>query len=409
MKNYDYLIIGGGVAGTTAAEDIRKNDKKSSIAIISDEPYPFYSRIMLSKPQVFLEHVPLDSIFKKKIEWYTKNNVDLLLGKSATSLDPNKKEITLDDSSVISYNKLLLAVGTDARKLGLKNEDLNGIHCVRTLDDAKAIIAERKTTQHAVVVGGGFIGFEMCDILRQADIPVTLIIREKSFWGHLLGKKAGTILEAALKEHKITIIKKDEITEIHGTEHVEELITKQGNTLPCDMLIIGIGIQCPIKRLDPNNTLTCNHGIMVNEYLETEQKDIWAAGDCAEYKDVILGEQVLMGNWANSQLQGKVAAQNMLGNKTPFKAVTSYMCHAFGIPIAFIGEVRGGEGKEIIERELEDENGYAQLTLFENRIIGAALINQTHSLKPISTLIQNRVDISDKQKTLLSGDLKTLV
>ena len=409
MKNYNFLIIGGGVAGTTAAEDIRKNNTDASIAIVSDEPYPFYSRIMLSKPQVFLEQVPLESIFKKKNEWYTDNTVDLIAGQSATNLNAEKKEITLSDKTVLKYAKLLLAIGTDARTLGLENEDLDGINCVRTLDDAKKIIAGRKKAKKAVVVGGGFIGFEMCDILRQADIDVTLIIREKTFWGHLLGKKAGNILEKTLTDHNVTIIKEDEIIKINGTERVSEIITKQGKALPCDMLIVGIGVQCPIKTLDPNKTLECGHGIIVNEYLESPQKDIWAAGDCAEYKDVILGEQVLMGNWANSQLQGKVAAQNMLGNKTPFKAVTSYMCHAFSVPIAFIGDVRAGDGKEIIERELEDENGYAQLTVFDNRVIGAALINQTQSLKPISMLIQNRVDISDKQKILLNGDLKTLV
>ena len=174
MKTH-YLIIGGGVAGTTAAETIRSRDKEAGIAIVSDEPYRFYSRIMLSKPNFFLEKIPFDQVWLKKESWYADNNVAFISGKKAVRLDPQKKAVTLDDGAEVSYEKLLVAVGGAARKYDVPGSEKRNIFYVRTLDDAKAIIETVKHAKHAVTIGGGFVSFEMCEMLRMAGIAVTLI------------------------------------------------------------------------------------------------------------------------------------------------------------------------------------------------------------------------------------------
>jgi len=176
MGKIKYLIIGGGVAGTTAAETIRQNDPTGSCMIVSDEPYRLYSRIMLSKPNFFLEKIPFDRIWLKTEEWYTQNNITLTTGKKATKLDPQKKTITLDDGTEVAYEKLLLATGTCVRPWSIPGSDKEGVFYLRTLDHAKQIIAKVKSAKRAIVVGGGFIGFEMCDMLRLAGVDVTLIL-----------------------------------------------------------------------------------------------------------------------------------------------------------------------------------------------------------------------------------------
>ena len=405
MQKYDYLIIGGGVAGTVAAETIRHHDANGSIAIISDEPYPFYSRIMLSKSNFFLGKVPFGSIFRHDHDWYIKNTIDLKNGVRATKLNADTKTITLNSNESLTYTKLLLAIGGCARTLGLPNENINGVYCVRTLDDAKNIISSMKTAKNAVVVGAGFIGFEMCDILKLAGFDVTLIIREPFFWGHLLNPKAGAIIEKAITEKGVAIIKEDEIASIEGAEKLTGITTKKHIRLDTDLLTIGVGAVCPIDILHKHGTIKTGNGIIVNEYLETNVPDVWAAGDCAEYFDTILDEYIQMGNWANAQLQGKVAGLNMTGKQTAFEAVTNYTCSGFGLSIAFVGDVKSGEGKKLIERMPNDTHSYGHFILKNNRIIGAALINRTAELPAITALIKNKIDISHKKETLVSGDI----
>ena len=405
MQNYDYIIIGGGVAGTVAAETIRQNDTNGTIAIISDEPYPFYSRIMLSKPNFFLGKMSFESIFRHDKQWYIQNNIDLKNSIRATTLNTDTKKVTLNTNESLTYNKLLLALGVCARTLGLPNETISGVYCVRTLDDAKGIMKTIKTAKKAVVVGAGFIGFEMCDILKLAGLDVTLIIREPFFWGHLLHNKAGSIIEKAITEKGVTIIKEDEVATIEGAEIVTGITTKKQVHLNADLLAIGVGSVCP-KDILLQKTMETRNGIIVNEYLETNMPDIWAAGDCAEYFDTILDEYIQMGNWANAQLQGKIAGLNMTGTKTAFSAVTNYTCSGFGLSIAFVGDVKSGEGKELIERMPDDTHSYGHFILKDNRIIGAALINRTSELNTITTLIQNKIDISNKKELLVSGDIE---
>src|SRR3989344_9037983 len=159
-NKYKYLIVGGGVAGTTAADTIRKNDPEGSIAIISDEPFRFYSRIMLSKPAFFLGKVPFDSIWLKKKEWYSDNKVELLKGKVATSLDSSKKVIKLDDGTEVGYEKLLLSIGAHARRWPIEGADKKGVHYYRTLEETKGILDQLKDAKSAVLIGSGFVSFE---------------------------------------------------------------------------------------------------------------------------------------------------------------------------------------------------------------------------------------------------------
>src|SRR3989338_4895071 len=185
-KKIKYLVVGGGVAGTTAAETIRQKDDAGTIAIVSDEPYRFYSRIMLSKPNFFLEKIPFEQVWMKDAAWYEKNRVELLAGRKAVKLKTAKKAITLDSGDILNYEKLLLAIGGCARPWQLAGTEKRGIFYLRTLDDAKNVISTVKTSKQAVSIGGGFISFEMCDMLRLAGIDVTLILRESYFWEPIL-------------------------------------------------------------------------------------------------------------------------------------------------------------------------------------------------------------------------------
>src|SRR3972149_5150682 len=209
-KKTDYLIIGGGVAGTTAAETIRGRDKDGSIVIINAEPHALYSRVMLSKRGFFLGQIPEDKIWLKTKEWYGQNDISLLAGRSAVSLEPEKQMLTLENGEGIKYQKLLLAIGSRPNKLKVSGVEKNGVFYMYTLNDARKIIEATSAAKKAVIAGGGFIAFEMCDLLRQKGLEVTLIMRKDKLWSKILNNNGWQIIERAMLAGGGEVIRNEE-------------------------------------------------------------------------------------------------------------------------------------------------------------------------------------------------------
>ena len=413
INRYKYLIVGGGVAGTTAAETIRQKEPDASIAVVSDEPYGLYSRVMLSKPNFFLGKIPFDEVWLKGNEWYQKNNIAFLGGKKATAIDAKNKIVSLADGSQISYEKLLLATGVCARHLEVPGADKKGIYYLRTLEDGKAIMAAIKSAKAAAIVGGGFIGFEMAELLKMAGLDTTIIIRESYFWEPALDEDSGRMIEKALKDAGVKIIYKAEVAEIIGKDSVEAVVLKDGSRIECDMIICGIGAGCDLDSLKDSG-FNVNRGILTNEYLETNLSDVWAAGDAAEFKDLILDETIQLGNWVNAHEQGRIAGLNMVDKKTPFKFVSFYTTSGFGLSIAFVGDVRLGPDRIVVKRGSPEINSYARIIVLDkgNRkeVEGATLINRTSEMSAIAKLIESNIDVSQKLNELgdPNFDLKML-
>ena len=407
---FDYLIIGGGVAGTTAAETIRNNDPAGSVAIVSEEPYRLYSRVMLSKPDFFLERIPFEKVWLKDEGWYRENKIALLSGKKAVGLDIGEKTVHLKDGQVLRYGKLLLAPGTAVRRCNFIGADKPGIYYLRTLEDAKLIIAALKQSQKVVVIGGGFIGFEMCDLAVLAGRQTTIIIREPHYWDPVLDKPSGEMIEQALKKSGVEVLLNSEVAEAAGNGKVEEVILKDRRRIACDMVVAGIGCEPPLAWVKAAGIKT-GRGILANEFLETSAKDVWTAGDAAEYQDIILEETVMMGNWVNAQQQGRLAGLNMVGKRTPFKFVSFYTTQGLGITIAFAGDVRLNGDKRVVNRGLPAAGSYGRLIISYGEVVGATLINRTEELGVIRKLIEKDIKVSGLEDKLSDPnfDLKKLL
>lgn len=410
MNETDYLIIGGGIAGTTAAETIRNQDKQGSITIISEEPGVLYSRIMLSKPNFFLEKIPFDRVWLKTEKWYEEKNINLISNQKAVSLNAIDKTIVLENQQIIKYHKLLLSTGGRARKLKKTGADKKNIYYLRTLKDAQGIINAVKKSQRAVVVGGGFVGFEMTDMLKTAGLETSLIIREKNFWEKALDLKTSSLIEKEMKKAGVEIFKESEIEKILGEENVEEIFFSDGKKIPCDLLVIGIGLEYDLNWLQQAGIET-NKGIVANEFMETNQPDIWTAGDAAEFNDLIIGEKVQLGNWANAQMQGIVAGKNMSGEKTAYQNITSYTTHGFGIIITFIGDTKLSSDRKILERLRPEKKSFTRLFLAQNELVGATLVNNQTEVGPLANLMRSNAKLSDKLEDVSNPDfdLKTLL
>lgn len=427
MKQFKYFIVGGGVAGTTAAETIRASDKDGSIAIITDEPYPLYSRVMLSKPSFLLEKSPKTNIWLKTSDWYAKNHIELLSGKSATALNVKAKTAAVG-GEMFGYEKLLLALGAHARRWNIPGADKKGIYYLRTLDEAKEIAAAMssmggsssggKTARRAVVIGSSCVAFEVIENLRSAGIEVTEVMLEKYFWEPMLDEEGGRIVEKALTDAGVRIMRQSETKEVLGGENVEGIITKSGERIDCDMILCGIGVVYPTD-LVKAASVGVNRGIKVNEYLETSAPDVWAAGDVAEFNDIVLQEQCMAGNWMSAREQGRIAALNMMGGKERFKLVSFYTSHGFGLNVAFGGDIRLSSDRMTISRGSTwlttggsaESARHARLILKNGKIVGVSMVNRIFELGTIVKLIEKGADVSAKTKELADPefDLKRLV
>lgn len=260
------------------------------------------------------------------------------------------------------------------------------------------------------MVGSACVTYEVADILRSQGIAITEVMRENYFWEPSLSQEEGSIVESKLVEQGITLLRNVEVAEILGGERVEGVRLSNGTTIPCDILFSFIGVTVPVEWLQASG-MALDRGVVTNEYLETSIPDVWAAGDVARFKDVILDDTVMMGNWMNAVKQGETAAANMLGDKKRYELISFHSSHGFGDMISFAGDVRSREGREYVMRGNISDRKLGRLILKGNRIVGATMVNRTPELATIVKLIASRVDVSNKKSELSDAnfDLKTLL
>jgi NAD(P)H-nitrite reductase large subunit len=409
MQHFKYLIIGGGIAGTTAAEVIRKNDAEGTMAIVSDEPHILYSRVLLSKPAFVRGEQPMESVWLKKAEWYEQNKIIFIGGVSATGLDGVAKKVVLSNGEEIEYEKLLLAIGAHARKWTIPGSDKKGIFYLRGLDDTKAIMEAVKVKKHAVLIGSGCVSFEIAEILRSMNIATTLVMREKYFSEPLLSEQEGKMVESTLEKNGVKIIREMEVGEVLGDAEVTGVALKNSEKLECDMILCMIGVIFPTEWLKSSG-ITLNRGIVSNEFLETNIPDVWTAGDIAEYNDLALREMLHCGNWMNSRAHGEIAGLGMTGKRTEYKAVTFQTSHGFGETLGFTGDTRVLPDRQAVYRSDPEKNSLVRIIVRGENVIGATLVNRLPEMGTITKLIKDGVNVSGKLEEIEKPnfDLKTL-
>jgi len=188
-----------------------------------------------------------------------------------------------------------------------------------------------------------------------------------------------------------------------GGESAESMVSSSGESIPADMIVVGIGVACPLEWAQAGG-INVNRGILADEYLHTNLPDVWVAGDAAEFQDVILDERVQLGNWVNAQMQGRTAGLNMTGKKEPFKLVSFYTTQGFGITIAFVGDVRPGPDRKIIPRGADASGSYGRVIIKDGEVVGATLINRTQELALLSKIIEKDIKVADHEGDIANAE-----
>jgi NADPH-dependent 2,4-dienoyl-CoA reductase/sulfur reductase-like enzyme len=313
------VIIGNGIAGVTAARHIRKlSDKR--ITIISTETDYFFSRTALM--YVYMGHMKFEHTQPYEKGFWKKNSIDLVKGYVSQVL-PKEKKLLLRDGEAISYDKLVIATGSKPNKFGWPGQDLDGVqglYSKQDLDQLEVNAPNKQVCKRAVIVGGGLIGIELAEMLQTRDIPVTFLVREDSFWNGVLPSGESQMINEHILEHHIDLRLGASLKEIVSDENgrVKSVVVEEtGEEIPCDLVGLTAGVTPNIDFLKDSG-IELGRGVKVNRFLETNIKDIYAIGDCAEQHEAIGNRRPIEAVWYTGRMMGETVAQTLCGNKMPY-------------------------------------------------------------------------------------------
>lgn len=334
-RHTDFLLVGGGLASAMAAETLRREATESSIVLISDEQVVPYHRPPLSK-HFFISDTPPPTAFVHPESYYREQEIDLLLGTRATAVDPKSQVVQTDRSGTIHYGKLLLATGARPVRLRVPGSALPGIHYLRTVNDASAIREVARAGKHAVIVGAGFLSLELSSSLIQRGLQLTLLAMTHVLLEQVNDPAIGAYLCELFRRHGIDVILDDAVAEFRGQSQLDAVVTRAGRTIACDFAVIGLGGMPNVEFLKGSG-IALDKGVCVDRYLQTNDANIYAAGDVASFFDPVFDVRRRIESWDNAFKQGRTAAKNMLDLRLPYDEVSHLDCQVFDFGFHFFG------------------------------------------------------------------------
>lgn len=360
-----YVIIGGGIAGVSAAEAIREVDKAGKIILICNEPELPYYRMNLTR--YLAGDINVSSLPLHPDAWYQTNAVELMLNTVVDSINPASKEVHLANNGTIQYDKLVLANGAQPFVPPFPGRDLKGVWTVRTHSDADNILYCCSLRMRVVCIGGGLLGLENAGALAKRGADVTVIETFDWLLPRQLPKEGGKQLEKLISKMGIKVLTGGKVKEMRGGESVKAVAFEDGSELPADLVLITTGVASDTK-LARAAGLKVNKGVIVDEKMHTSEPDILAAGDNSECNGK------LYGLWMPAKSQGTVAGHNAAGKNDVFPELPpSAKLKVLGIDLFSIGQIAPSDPKDILVHEAKGE-GFTGFVLRDGKLIGASLL-----------------------------------
>ena len=395
-----YVIIGNGVAGITAAENIRKLDPQGEIKIFTDEKYPFYSRIRLID---FLSRkMKEDSLIMKGEKWYEENRIELISGVKVTDVDNTAKIVVTDSGSKIEYEKLLLATGGVSFIPPLAGADKEGVFSLRTLDDAKTINSYSEKHKRVVIIGGGVLGLEAGYNLIQAGNSVEVVEFFPRLLPRQMDERGASVLQNQLEKFGFGFYLGAKTKEITGGGKVDGILLEDGRRIEADMVIISAGVRAA-DTIAKKVGLEIGKGVVVNDRMETSSEGIYAAGDVIEHSGVFYGL------WPASMAQGETAGKNMAGGDAIYKGtIIANSLKVAGVKLFSAGEIDVDGKFEDITFSDKEAHVYKKLVIKESRIIGVILYGDVAPRMKVVKAMEEGKDISGIRDALANWDITGL-
>ncbi|MFK7968755.1 MAG: NAD(P)/FAD-dependent oxidoreductase [Bacteroidia bacterium] len=310
------IIIGNGIAGVTTARHLRKQDADCIITIISSETDHFFSRTALM--YIYMGHMKYEHTKPYEDFFWKKNRINLL-NKHVSNINAAEKSLTFQNGDKLSYDKLVLATGSEPNKFGWPGQDLDGVQGLYSYQDLQSLEKWSKDLKHAVIVGGGLIGIELAEMFHSRHIPVTFLVRENSFWNGVMPPGESAMINREIIASGIDLRLETELKEILPDKNgrARAVITNTGEEIACQFVGLTAGVHARTE-LAKETELETNRGYLVDEFLQTNVPDIYAIGDCAELRQPAPGRRALEAVWYTGKLMGPILAKNILGTPTPY-------------------------------------------------------------------------------------------
>ena len=397
-----YLIIGNSAGGIGAAEAIRDVDREGQITIVSDEPYPCYSRPLISK--YLARERTLDTMLFRPADFYSGNNITSILGRKVNSLGLGDRTAELENGEHIYWEKLLIASGGVPIVPRMEGAGKRGIFNFTTIDDAKAIDEFIENAHAAVVIGGGLIGISVTEALKKRGVKVTVVEMKDRVLNTILDEQASSIAAEALKKAGIRVITGRTVAEITGKELVRGVVLDNGEEIPCNLVVVAIGVS-PRIELARGTEIKVSRGISVDRHMATNCPDIYSCGDAAEAYDFVYGANRLTPIWPNAYIGGRVAGYNMAGVKAEYPGGTAMnSLNYFGLDIASAGIASPLESG-LYECISKQKDGiYQRVILKDDRLVGMVCVGDIEKAGILFSLMRDKVKVSSFKKMLLSDN-----
>ena len=389
-------IVGAGIGGASAAEALRRDGFDGRILLLGAEREPPYERPLLSKGYL-LGTVDEAKVTLRQAADYAAEGIDLRLGERVAALDPAARQVALASGKRLTFDRLLIATGSDVRRLAVPGAELSGVRYLRTLDDARALKAGLHVLQDAggrvVVIGAGFIGAEVAADCRELGLDLTLLEILPAPLIRALGEEMGAWLAQVHRAHGVDLRLGEGVAALRGAGRVEEVVTTSGARIPCALVVAGLGVR-PADDWLRGSGLDLDDGVRVDAYCETSAPGIFAGGDIARWPYQPAGaeraEWVRVEHWDNALRQGEAAARNLLGRRIPFAPVPYFWSDQYDLKLHYVGLARSWD--RIVFRGQPSENPFIAFYTAAGRVVAALSVNRVRDLVPLKRLIGATAD-----------------
>jgi 3-phenylpropionate/trans-cinnamate dioxygenase ferredoxin reductase subunit len=399
MANQVAVIVGGGLAAARAAETLRKEGYDGRVVIVGDEDAHPYERPPLSK-EYLLGKKELSKVFAKPEAWYAENDVELMLGRTATAFDLAGRSVALDRGDTLAFDKLLIATGATPRRLNLPGADMAGVQYLRRIADSDAIKQAIQSGLRIVIVGAGWIGLEVA-AAAAGHTDVTVVEPLATPLERVLGPEMGEVFAAAHVRHGVHLRMATSVAGLRGSGgRVQAVLTSSGTEIPAEFVVVGIGA-LPNKMLAEAAGLAVEPGptggVLVDDALRTKDPDVFAVGDVATAYNPLLGKHIRVEHWANARNAAPFAARAMLGQQVSYDRMPYFYTDQYDIGMEYTGYVEPGGYDRLVTRGDVSGERFVAFWLLDGRVQAAMHVNDWDAMKPMRAIVTARAEIAPDQ------------
>ncbi|WP_284014410.1 NAD(P)/FAD-dependent oxidoreductase [Halobaculum litoreum] len=394
-----FVIIGDGIAGSSAAETLREEEPDADITVITDEGEALYNRILIK--EFAKGKLPEAPISIHDDGWYEERDIDLELNTLVVDIRTDAHEVETHTGDVLEYDKLLLAVGGTPQQLPVEGSDAEGVHHFWTFQDARRIRESAESAEDAVIVGAGLLGIDLAAICGAQGVEGKYLMRGNSWWRYALDEEGAEIMHEAMRERGVEPVFDSGVDHFETDDdgHVTAAVDPNGDRFEADFAGVAIGLNLNTELVE-DTPIETDDGIVVDEFMQTSDPDVFAAGDITRFHDVILGEQAQNGAWGSAKEQGTIAAKNMIDHGSEeFRWVSSYSITHFDFPFLSFGHPTLGDD-EVMKKFGDDE--WRRLALKDGKIVGGVLIGNLAPQSAYKQLMREQVDVSGQTDLLMT-------